>query len=90
MIPPYSAEQHPEYLTDVPQVVDKSLVHLFHEYLPLTPVFPSAGIPVDLIQLVDDCVEIPQQGIIRSLNVHVSGAIIIWEYFKQTLAKNNK
>eukprot|EP00794_Sanderia_malayensis_P020218 gene20218-22194_t len=45
------------------------------------------GIPVDLIQLLDDCVEIPQQGIIRSLNVHVSGAITIWEYCKQLLAK---
>lgn len=31
----------------------------------------------------DICVEIPQLGIIRSLNVHVSGAICIWEYTKQ-------
>ncbi|XP_023223966.1 probable methyltransferase TARBP1 isoform X1 [Centruroides sculpturatus] len=41
------------------------------------------GIPVDLIHLLDVCVEIPQQGIIRSLNVHVSGAILIWEYARQ-------
>ena len=45
------------------------------------------GIPVELIQLLDDCVEIPQQGIIRSLNVHVSGAIMIWEYCRQKMPK---
>ena len=41
------------------------------------------GIPVDLIQLLDECIEIPQVGIIRSLNVHISGAIMVWEYCKQ-------
>uniref|UniRef100_A0A7S1C1B8 tRNA/rRNA methyltransferase SpoU type domain-containing protein n=1 Tax=Corethron hystrix TaxID=216773 RepID=A0A7S1C1B8_9STRA len=41
------------------------------------------GIPVEYLQLVDKCVEIPQMGVIRSLNVHVSGAITIWEYMKQ-------
>eukprot|EP00531_Pseudo-nitzschia_arenysensis_P002745 CAMPEP_0116122952 /NCGR_PEP_ID=MMETSP0329-20121206/4490_1 /TAXON_ID=697910 /ORGANISM="Pseudo-nitzschia arenysensis, Strain B593" /LENGTH=291 /DNA_ID=CAMNT_0003616837 /DNA_START=39 /DNA_END=910 /DNA_ORIENTATION=- len=30
------------------------------------------GIPVQFLQAVDDCVEIPQFGMIRSLNVHVS------------------
>lgn len=44
-----------------------------------------SGIPVELIQLLDECIEIPQQGVIRSLNVHVTGAIIIWEYCKQKL-----
>ena len=43
------------------------------------------GIPVELIHLLQDCVEIPQFGTIRSLNVHVSGAIVIWEYTKQHL-----
>ncbi|KAK7816150.1 hypothetical protein U0070_023633, partial [Myodes glareolus] len=43
------------------------------------------GIPADLIQQLDVCVEIPQQGIIRSLNVHVSGALLIWEYTRQQL-----
>lgn len=33
--------------------------------------------------MLDGCVEIPQYGIVRSLNVHVSGAICIWEYTKQ-------
>jgi tRNA G18 (ribose-2'-O)-methylase SpoU len=41
------------------------------------------GIPVEYLQVVDQCLEIPQYGIIRSLNVHVSGAIAIWEYTKQ-------
>ncbi|RNA18150.1 putative methyltransferase TARBP1 [Brachionus plicatilis] len=41
------------------------------------------GIPVDIIQMLDYCVEIPQLGIIRSLNVHVSAALAIWEYTKQ-------
>ena len=41
------------------------------------------GIPVEFLQAVDQCIEIPQYGIIRSLNVHVSGAIAIYEYSKQ-------
>ena len=41
------------------------------------------GIPVEVIHLLDDCVEIPQFGVIRSLNVHVSGALMVWEYTKQ-------
>nr|XP_030695450.1 probable methyltransferase TARBP1 [Globicephala melas] len=45
------------------------------------------GIPANLIQQLDVCVEIPQQGIIRSLNVHVSGALLIWEYTRQQLMK---
>jgi tRNA guanosine-2'-O-methyltransferase len=35
--------------------------------------------------MLDVCVEIPQFGVIRSLNVHVSAAIAIWEYSKQNL-----
>ena len=45
------------------------------------------GIPVEYLQAVDQCVEIPQLGIIRSLNVHVSGAIAIWEHTKQRRLK---
>ncbi|XP_023096163.2 probable methyltransferase TARBP1 isoform X3 [Felis catus] len=46
------------------------------------------GIPANLIQQLDVCVEIPQRGIIRSLNVHVSGALLIWEYTRQQLLKH--
>ncbi|CAK9805252.1 Probable methyltransferase TARBP1 [Anthophora plagiata] len=41
------------------------------------------GIPANLIPLFDTCIEIPQAGVIRSLNVHVSGAICIWQYANQ-------
>ncbi|CAL9124432.1 unnamed protein product [Musa textilis] len=45
------------------------------------------GIPVDIIHVLDGCVEIPQLGVIRSLNVHVSGAIALWEYTRQQRQK---
>lgn len=41
------------------------------------------GIPANLLSLLDVAVEIPQFGVIRSLNVHVTGALFIWEYAKQ-------
>lgn len=44
------------------------------------------GISANLLQLLDVCVEIPQQGVIRSLNVHVSAALLIWEYTRQRLS----
>ncbi|GJP36161.1 hypothetical protein CLOM_g20680 [Closterium sp. NIES-68] len=43
------------------------------------------GVPADLIRLLDVCVEIPQLGLIRSLNVHVSAAIATWEYTRRHL-----
>ena len=43
------------------------------------------GIPVDILQEVDECIEIPQFGITRSLNVHVSAALAIWEITKQNV-----
>ncbi|XP_038671600.1 probable methyltransferase TARBP1 isoform X2 [Scyliorhinus canicula] len=45
------------------------------------------GIPANFIQYLDVCVEIPQCGIIRSLNVHVSGALLMWEYTRQQMMK---
>lgn len=41
------------------------------------------GIPAHLLQLLDACVEIPQSGLLRSLNVHVSGAIAVYEHARQ-------
>ncbi|KAK7386290.1 hypothetical protein VNO78_26419 [Psophocarpus tetragonolobus] len=41
------------------------------------------GIPVDVIHILDACIEIPQFGVVRSLNVHVSGAVALWEYTRQ-------
>jgi len=37
------------------------------------------GIPQNVINLIDYCVIIPQFGQIRSLNVHVSAALMFWE-----------
>ena len=41
------------------------------------------GIPANILGLLDHTVEIEQLGIIRSLNVHVSGAISIYAYSQQ-------
>ena len=41
------------------------------------------GVPVELLEAVDVCVEIPQLGKVRSLNVHVSAALTIWQFAKQ-------
>lgn len=45
------------------------------------------GIPANFIPLFDMCVEIPQVGVIRSLNVHVTAAICIWQYASQHTLK---
>jgi tRNA(Leu) C34 or U34 (ribose-2'-O)-methylase TrmL len=47
----------------------------------------TSGVPPELLHLVDDCVEVPQFGMIRSLNVHVCGSIVVWESRKQLLSK---
>ncbi|XP_060609823.2 probable methyltransferase TARBP1 [Anolis sagrei] len=60
---------------------EKSLLLLGNEH---------EGIPANLIQQLDTCVEIPQQGVIRSLNVHVSGALLIWEYTRQQILKEKE
>ncbi|GBG75871.1 hypothetical protein CBR_g21115 [Chara braunii] len=48
------------------------------------------GVPVEIIQRLHGCVQIPQMGVIRSLNVHVSGAIATWEYTRQQLTKKTE
>jgi tRNA G18 (ribose-2'-O)-methylase SpoU len=45
------------------------------------------GIPVNLIQVFDACMEIAQLGVIRFLSVHYSGAIAVWEYTRQQRAQ---
>ncbi|EZA56834.1 putative methyltransferase TARBP1 [Ooceraea biroi] len=45
------------------------------------------GIPANFVPLFDACVEIPQVGVIRSLNVHVTAAICIWQYASQHTLK---
>ncbi|XP_035907885.1 uncharacterized protein LOC118510334 [Anopheles stephensi] len=41
------------------------------------------GLPAEIIRHLDLVGEIPQFGVVRSLNVHVTGAIFMWEYAKQ-------
>lgn len=41
------------------------------------------GVSQDVVDLCDQCVEIPQFGTKHSLNVSVAGGIVIWEFFKQ-------
>ncbi|XP_068632946.1 probable methyltransferase TARBP1 isoform X2 [Battus philenor] len=54
----------------------KTLLLLGHE---------KEGVPCDLLPLMDHCVEIPQRGVVRSLNVHVTAAIFIWEFRRQMM-----
>jgi tRNA G18 (ribose-2'-O)-methylase SpoU len=48
------------------------------------------GVPPEVMAVLDATVEIPQLGVIRSLNVHVSGAIAMYEYTKQQLAAGSR
>jgi tRNA G18 (ribose-2'-O)-methylase SpoU len=41
------------------------------------------GMPADFLQAMDVCVEIPQYGFTRSMNVHVSASLCLYEYTKQ-------
>eukprot|EP00727_Mastigamoeba_balamuthi_P010410 m51a1_g5992 putative probable methyltransferase tarbp1-like (1442) ;mRNA; f:279978-284714 len=43
----------------------------------------AEGLPAPLIALLDACIEVPQFGVVRSLNVHVTAALVVWEYTKQ-------
>ncbi|EFC46888.1 predicted protein [Naegleria gruberi] len=45
------------------------------------------GMPPELLSLMDTCVEIPQLGVLRSLNVHVSASIMIYRYTEQFLRR---
>ncbi|KAF7270488.1 hypothetical protein GWI33_016554 [Rhynchophorus ferrugineus] len=49
----------------------------------------KTGIAANLIPILDKCIEIPQFGQTRSLNVHVAGATIIWEYVKEHSLRPN-
>jgi tRNA G18 (ribose-2'-O)-methylase SpoU len=45
------------------------------------------GIPVTLLQELDIVVEIPQLGLTRSMNVHVSASLLLWEYTRQRMER---
>ncbi|KAF8068363.1 TARBP1 [Scenedesmus sp. PABB004] len=45
----------------------------------------QCGVPAALLHELDACVEIPMLGVTRSLNAHVSGALVAWQYTTQWL-----
>lgn len=47
-----------------------------------------AGVPCEVLQVLKASVQIPQSGTVRSLNVHVSGALFVWEYTRQILTRS--
>ena len=74
-------------------ILKSSFQQLFKNFCSLGNFFTrneKEGIPVDVLQSLDVCVEIPQLGIIRSLNVHVCGALIVWEYTRQLLQQQEQ
>jgi len=75
-------------LVGVEQTSDSVILDKW-EFAPRTAVLLGAekeGIDAELLPLLDGCVEIPQAGQLRSLNVHVSGSLAIWEYVRQRRA----
>ena len=44
------------------------------------------GIPPHLLHILDQALVIPQFGVIRSLNAHVSGSIGLWSYIVSRMA----
>lgn len=90
-IPKYLKDKKKEgfALVGVEQTSDSRSIdcHTFAEKTVLLLGNEKQGIPVDLLSEVDTCVEIPQRGITHSLNVHVCGALVMWEYNKQWRGK---
>lgn len=41
------------------------------------------GVSAEILSIVDVCLEIPQKGVTRSLNVHIAGALAMWQYTQQ-------
>ena len=46
------------------------------------------GVSQEVMDLVDDCIELPQFGTKHSLNISVTTGIMIWEIFQQFQKKN--
>ena len=43
------------------------------------------GVAQEVVDLCDECLEIPQYGTKHSMNVSVTAGIVIWEFAKQML-----
>ena len=77
-------------LAAAPSSSSTSITTAVPAYLPARCVLvlgkEKEGIPVEILQEVDECIEIPQFGVTRSLNVHVSAALALWEITKQNVS----
>lgn len=73
----YSVEQtvHSIPLTDWPLPIEKKTAIVLGNEV--------KGVQQEVINICAGCIEIPQLGTKHSLNVSVSGAIVIWEIFKR-------
>ncbi|MCB9203248.1 MAG: RNA methyltransferase [Flavobacteriales bacterium] len=43
------------------------------------------GIQDEVVKIIDECIEIPQEGTKHSFNVSVCGGIVLWEFYKGIL-----
>lgn len=48
------------------------------------------GIPYNITEACDACVELPQEGAKKSLNVAVCGGITLWEFYKKILCQQKQ
>lgn len=46
-----------------------------------------AGVSQQLIDISDDCIEIPQYGTKHSLNIAVSVGIVLWDFFNKSFVE---
>ena len=47
------------------------------------------GVQQEVVNLSDNCIEIPQEGTKHSLNVSVCAGIVLWEFLKIMIFKRN-
>merc|ERR1712043_1914 len=75
-------------IVGVEQTHNSMLLHEWR-FVPNTVLLLGAekeGIDAEILPLLDGCVEIPQLGQVRSLNVHTAGSLVVWEYIRQQRA----
>ena len=75
----------------VEQAVDSYTLNEFTTTQKLAVIFGNevTGVEQSTIEQCDGCIEIPQFGTKHSLNVSVTGGIIIWEFFKKLSVSAN-
>ena len=46
------------------------------------------GVSVEAMELIDECIEIPQFGTKHSFNIVVSAGIVLWDFFAKIKLKS--